>query len=115
SLLNASSIMSHIVELTTTVETREQAESLAKKMVEMHLAACIQLMPIQSIYRWQGEVCESEEIRCTMKSSKQMQYKLVAAIQENHPYDVPEILVVEVADAGPDYEAWLLEQLANGE
>lgn len=105
--------MSNIVELTTTVETREQAESLAKKVLELRLAACIQHTPIQSLYRWQGEVCESEEIRCTMKSSKQMQSKLVAAIQENHPYDVPEILVVEVADAGPDYKEWLLDQLAK--
>lgn len=106
--------MSNIVELTTTVETRQQAESLAKKMLELHLAACIQLTPVQSIYRWQGELCESEEIRCTMKSSKSMQLKLVASIQENHPYDVPEILVVEVADAGSDYETWLLEQLSHG-
>ncbi len=106
--------MSNIVELTTTVKTREQAQSLAKKVLELHLAACIQLAPIQSLYHWQGEVCESEEVRCTMKSSKPMQTKLVAAIQESHPYDVPEILVVEITDAGPDYEAWLLEQLTHG-
>jgi periplasmic divalent cation tolerance protein len=104
--------MHRIVELTTTVETEDQAQTLARALVEERLAACVQITgPIQSIYRWQGQICEGSEFRCTVKSKKELTPSLLTAITQQHPYETPEILVVDVADCAEDYAAWLVAQL----
>ncbi len=104
-----------IVEVTTTLESKVHAENIARKMVETRLAACVQIDgPITSVYRWQGEICESQEFRCTMKTIGQFSDALVTALLEAHPYDTPEVLVNEV-ESDPDYFSWLQTQiLQNG-
>lgn len=104
--------MTEVVEVTTTLETAEQAQVLAKWLVGQQLAACVQITgPIQSVYRWQGEICESSEYRCTIKSTQSMLEDVKQGIQQQHPYDVPEILVQNVADCSDAYAEWLQAQV----
>ena len=104
--------MIELVELSTTVESAEQAEAISQQIVTERLAACVQITgPIQSVYRWKGEVCNSSEYRCTMKTTQQMVDALMDRLKAIHPYDVPELLVVQVLRCSPEYEKWLCEQL----
>lgn len=104
--------MSNIIEISTTVETHLQAQSLAQTLVEERLAACVQITgPIQSVYRWKGEICQSTEHRCTIKSAKQLGEKLIGRIVALHPYDEPEVLVLPVEGSSETYAKWLFAQL----
>ncbi len=104
--------MTGILEVTTTLETAEQAQAIARQLVESQLAACVQITgPMQSIYRWQGAVCEAEEYRCTAKTSEALLEEVMASIRSSHPYDVPEVLATEVIACSQDYAEWLRAQL----
>ncbi len=101
-----------IVEITTTVDSELAATTLAKQIVSARLAACVQIDgPLLSIYRWQGEVCEAKEWRCTMKTLGSASTKLIEFINQAHPYDVPEILLVEVDASSNAYAQWIAEQV----
>ncbi|MCR9295613.1 MAG: divalent-cation tolerance protein CutA [bacterium] len=104
--------MSDILEVTTTLETAEQAEMLAEKVVQERLAACVQITgPITSVYSWQGKLCKSTEYRCTIKTIGRLLDPLMEAIRDLHPYDVAEILATPVVKASSDYVQWMLQQL----
>ncbi len=100
-----------IVEISTTTETEAQARTLARLLIEHRLAACIQITgPIQSVYRWKGEICNGTEYRLSIKTTREREHSLIESISTNHPYETPEILIdeVHVSDA---YGRWLQEQV----
>ncbi len=73
------------------------SQELAKSLVNRQLAACVNIsQPIQSVYRWEGEVCQEEECTLIIKCAEDTVRRLVAILADEHPYDVPEILVTEV-------------------
>ena len=105
----------NILELTTTVETEQQAKRLAHELVASRLAACVQISgPIQSVYRWKGEICETTEFRCTCKSTPTLADKLCRFMANCHPYDTPEILLAE-RTASAQYADWLAHQVNQPE
>jgi periplasmic divalent cation tolerance protein len=96
----------------TTIATADAAESLATALVERNLAACCQIVgPIKSIYRWQGKVEQSAEYQVWIKTRRDRWSELERAVQELHPYDVPQLVLLEVAAASELYSKWLHEQL----
>lgn len=98
--------------VTTTCETGEDAQGLAQLLLKMRLAACVQISsPIQSFYRWQGEIAADGEFLVTMKSERRMFERLASTIKEHHPYDVPEIIATEIVAIDNDYLTWLAEEL----
>ena len=104
--------MIEIVEVTTTVDSEQAASNLARQIVAARLAACVQIDgPLSSIYRWQGEICEAKEWRCTIKTLQIASAQLVDFIGEHHPYEVPEILVIHVHSAAAPYAQWMAEQV----
>ncbi|MFN0087454.1 MAG: divalent-cation tolerance protein CutA [Blastocatellia bacterium] len=93
----------------TTIESHEDAERLARILVERHLAACVQLLPsITSIYRWQGNVERATEILLLIKTTAAAYPQLEADILANHPYQTPEILALPVVEGLADYLNWLI-------
>lgn len=85
-----------------------RARDIARLLVEERLAACVAQMPgVRSIYRWKGAIEESEEVQLVAKSSDDAAHRAVARIAELHPYDVPEILVLEPTSAHAAYAAWV--------
>jgi periplasmic divalent cation tolerance protein len=102
--------MSGAVVVTTTVDSAEVAESLAKGIVEARLGACVQIVPIRSVYRWDGEVRVDAEWQCVVKTSAIRADELVAHIKANHSYDVPEVVVTPVVGGNDDYLAWVSEE-----
>ncbi len=97
-----------VLQLETTVATRDDAERLATALVERRLVACAQVVgPIRSIYRWEGEVQSAEEFVVRGKARASLADALKAAIAELHAYDVPEVLLFAVADGSASYLDWI--------
>ena len=92
------------------------ANLLASQLVDQRLAACVNVIPaIQSIYCGQQKVEQSEECQLLIKSRRELFEPLRLFLREHHPYEVPELLVVEVAEAGEAYLHWLNQSVsANG-
>ena len=100
--------MTDYIQVTTTCERKEDAEKIARTLVDQRLAACVQVLgPITSTYRWQGAIETSEEWQCTAKSRRDLYDQIDSAIRGIHPYEVPEILAVPIVAGGRGYLAWL--------
>lgn len=86
----------------------EKARQIGAALVERQVAACVNLLAgVESIYRWQGKMEETQEVLAVIKTSRYA--ALEAAIRELHPYEVPEILAVPVEAGLPAYLSWVTE------
>lgn len=83
----------------TNVPPRESAR-LARALVEERLAACVSRLPVQSVYRWRGELCEDEEHTLLIKVAAERVDALRARLLALHPYELPEFVVLDVDRAG---------------
>ena len=100
--------------VTTTFAKSEDAEIMAKIVLESRLAACVQISgPVKSFYWWQGEIETAEEYAMTMKSSLAVYDELECLVLENHPYDTPEIVACKITQASNDYLAWMEKELGR--
>jgi periplasmic divalent cation tolerance protein len=92
----------------STCADREQAERIALRLVERHLAACVNILPgVQSIYRWQGAVESAAEVLLLIKTSTARSQEVQSTIASLHSYEVPEFLVLPVLGGSNAYLAWL--------
>jgi periplasmic divalent cation tolerance protein len=93
----------------------DQATSIAKMLVEEKLAACVNILPIQSVYRWKGEICEEEERTLFIKTSAATAPQLKTRLLELHPYDLPEIVGLDVSseDSNMDYLQWVVDETSG--
>ena len=96
-----------IIVLTTT-SNLEEAETLARKIVEAKLAACVQVLPpMQSFYFWEGEVRNETEHLLLIKTLPAKFAGLEKFIQANHSYDVPEIVALQSSEVAENYLDWM--------
>ena len=106
--------MKAYIQITTTTETKEQAQTIAKHLVETKLAACVQITsPITSIYRWKGKVENTQEWLCLIKTRDDHYNKVEAAIKSLHPYETPEIIAVPIVKGSKEYLNWLDDETGN--
>ena len=104
--------MPEYIQVLTTVEHREDAERIARTLVEERLAACVQVLgPITSTYCWHSAIETAEEWQCWAKTRRELYGGVEAAIRREHPYEVPEILATAVLAGGKDYLAWIDAQV----
>jgi periplasmic divalent cation tolerance protein len=100
-----------LVVLTTTPNLAE-AESLAQKIVEAKLAACVQILPqMKSFYFWQGEVQNDSEHLLLIKTLLGKYDELEKFIQTHHSYEVTEIIALEAEKVSERYVDWAIESL----
>jgi len=95
----------------TSVTSAEQAKELARAVVEARLAACAQILPISSCYRWEGKVVEDGEQMMLFKTLSDKYAALEAFLVERHPYDTPEIVRLPVDGVGGKYRDWLMQEV----
>jgi periplasmic divalent cation tolerance protein len=96
----------------STCSSEEEAERLARMLVERRLAACVNIVPgVRSFYRWQGAIESSGEWLLVAKSSRDLFTELSAALEQAHSYEVPELLALPVVDGSTNYLSWLAESL----
>lgn len=94
----------------TTCPHEEAAHTLATKLLDEKLAACVNIVPgLRSIYRWKGAVEESGESLLLIKTTQSCYPRLEQRIRASHPYKLPEIVAVEIAAGSADYLAWIGE------
>ena len=99
---------SKLLVVLTSLPNVEAAKGLARSLVEKNLAACIQLTDgIQSIYRWEGKLCEESEVLLSAKTTKAKWLEISAFIQQAHPYDLPEILAFSPKQYEEQYGKWV--------
>jgi periplasmic divalent cation tolerance protein len=104
--------MKSYIQVTTTTETKEQAQKIAQHLVTEKLAACVQILgPINSIYRWKGKVENTQEWLCLIKTQDDLYNKVEAAIKSLHPYETPEIIAVPIIKGSKEYLSWLEDEL----
>lgn len=102
--------MSELVQLLTTVESKDDALALAHATVEARVAACAQILgPITSVYRWRGEIEETSEFLCLLKVPAEGLEGLVSFVRDRHPYDTPELTAVPSSFVDDRYLAWAAE------
>jgi periplasmic divalent cation tolerance protein len=94
----------------TTVGSVEDARRIASDLVDLRLAACVNIIEsVRSIYRWQGRVTDEEELLLIIKTMEERVPELRERLMEIHPYEVPEFVVVRVDEIGAAYGRWLEE------
>ncbi|MGL4612386.1 MAG: divalent-cation tolerance protein CutA [Shewanella sp.] len=92
----------------TSCPDEAQAKRLAHALVEAHLAPCVQISaPIQSIYYWEGKLCQEQEVSLQIKCLQSRYAQLQQLVQQLHPYQVPEIIAVPVTHGLPAYLDWI--------
>ncbi|WP_088892766.1 divalent-cation tolerance protein CutA [Leptolyngbya ohadii] len=96
-----------------TAGSETEAETIAAQLVEAHLAACVNLIPIRSIYTWKGEVHRDPEWQLVIKTDLRQFDRLEAKIRELHSYEVPEIVALPIVRGSEPYLNWIAEQV-NG-
>jgi periplasmic divalent cation tolerance protein len=94
-----------------TAETETEAQKLADMLIRSRLAACVSVMPIQSIYRWQGKVHHDAEYQLLIKADLVNFDQLASKIRALHSYEVPEIIAIPIVKGDQDYLAWMQAQV----
>lgn len=94
----------------TSVDDASMAKTLARDLIDARLAACVQVSPAgTSVYRWAGEVQEGSEYCLSIKTAQDRCPEVVAWLEQHHPYDTPEILVL-TAQAARAYAEWVRQE-----
>ncbi|HZA57173.1 MAG TPA: divalent-cation tolerance protein CutA [Candidatus Udaeobacter sp.] len=106
--------MQEFILVYVTAGSAAEGDRLARALVEERLAACVnRIAPVQSVYRWQGKVEQSEEELLIVKTRKTLFAALESRVRELHSYSVPEIIAVPIVDGSEGYLRWLGEQLSG--
>ncbi len=99
----------------TTTGTKDEAEEIAFALVERKLAACVNIVgPIQSVYRWKGEVESAAEFLLIIKTTAAAFSAVSDAIKELHSYELPECIEIAVEDGSDAYLRWIEESVKIG-
>jgi len=92
----------------TTTPNKEEAETLARRLVEQKLAGCVQIVPqITSFYHWEDRIQKDEEYLLLIKTLPEKYAELEAFIKANHSYSLPEIAAIGAEKVSEDYRKWL--------
>ena len=94
----------------TTCPDKQNADNIAQALVNAKLAACVQTSaPVTSVYLWKGDLCQEQEFSLQIKCHAQDYNELAKLILSMHPYDVPELIALEIANGSPAYLDWIKE------
>lgn len=99
----------------TTVEDRTQAERLSHQLIADGLATCVQMLPISSIYCWQGKIEHDDEVLLQIKTTDARVDATTAALERLHPHEVPEVVTIAIERVSAPYAAWAETQTEAGE
>jgi periplasmic divalent cation tolerance protein len=93
------------------VDRQETAQEIASALVSDRLAACVNLFPIHSVYRWEGQVEQAAEWQLVIKTDLSLFEAIADSLQLLHPYDVPEIVALPIQQGYAPYMNWLEESV----
>lgn len=95
----------------TTVPDKKEGREIAKALVEHKLAACVNMLDkMESIFSWDGEMCEEKEYLLIIKTKKELFDAVKVAIQKMHSYTVPEVIALPIIEADETYLKWIAHE-----
>lgn len=95
--------------ISTTFPNEQSAREIMMFLLENKLVACVQMMPIQSFYHWEGKLCESSEQLVLMKTQSSLFAKIEEAIVQHHPYTIPQLIQIPIERGLETYLQWIKE------
>ena len=87
-----------------------EARGIAQALVMQHLAACVNIIPVESVYRWKGKLCEDREHLLIIKTVTSNADSVMHEIRNLHSYELPEMIVLPVSGGYLPYLQWLAEE-----
>ena len=106
--------MTEFIVVFVTAGSSTEGERLARAVVQERLAACVnRIKHVQSVYRWQGQIEETEEELLVIKTRKELFSALEKKVRELHSYSVPEIIALPLVEGNEAYLRWLEEQVSG--
>lgn len=94
-----------------TASSQKEAETIASSLIETQLAACVNLLPIHSIYTWQGKIHSDSEWQLIIKTDLSLFSQLEKKIRELHSYEVPEIIALPIIGGSQPYLQWISDNV----
>ena len=98
-----------LCEVVVTAPDEEWLLGLTRRLVERRLAACGHHQAVRSVYTWEGRVHDERETRVALHTRASCVPAVVAAVEAEHPYQVPCVVSLPVLAAAPAYRAWVLD------
>ncbi|WP_167496358.1 divalent-cation tolerance protein CutA [Desulfopila sp. IMCC35006] len=104
--------MKKIIIISTTLENKADAERIAELLLDRQLIACAQISgPITSLYRWKKVTTSATEFSLSLKTTASCTEKVKDLLYQEHPYELPEIIVQEIDHSSPEYSQWVHEEV----
>ncbi len=101
-------MISNFIEIFTTYPDKQRAEDFGEFLVKNRLAACCQVYDsLSSIYSWEGKVLKEKEFLLGIKTRTELYKTIEDEIRKQHPYEIPQIISVEIINISDDYRIWL--------
>ena len=105
--------MTRIVVVLVTCPTPAVGRRLARELVRLRLAACVNVLPgVESVFRWQGKVDRSREALLVIKTTRARFAALRRRVLSLHPYDLPEVIALPLAAGHPPYLRWIASSVS---
>ena len=100
-----------IIVIYCTVPNKKLAKNITKVLMRHKLAACVSMIDrVQSVFSWDGEICEEKEVLMMIKTRRSNYGKVKLVIEDMHSYSVPEIIALPIVDCSEDYLKWLANE-----
>lgn len=96
-----------------TCKDREEAQNIARVLLEKRLVACANIYPIHSLYWWKGDIQEDDEIAVMMKTRCDNGDRIIKEVLELHSYDIPCVEFLSLENGNPDYLEWIREETSG--
>ena len=104
--------MTDQIVILSTCASEDEAQRLARKLLEERLCACVNIVPqVQSLFHWQGKVDSGTESLLIIKSSRELFAAVASAIESLHSYEVPEVIALPIIEGSANYLNWLRSNL----
>ena len=100
----------------STCASAEEAERLARRVIDERLAACVNVISsVRSFYRWKGAIEDAAEWLLIIKSTRDKFDALRTALESAHTYELPEVIAIPIVDGSPNYLSWIERELQPAE
>ena len=98
----------------TTIGSHAEAKALAEALVTDRLAACVNLIPLESVYRWEGALCCEAEVQLVIKTDLALFDRVAERIRSLHSYELPEVVAVPIVAGSVEYLGWIGASVEGG-
>jgi periplasmic divalent cation tolerance protein len=101
---------SHEIRVIFSTAPPDKSGILARMLVDTKMVACVNIVPVQSCYRWNGEFCYEPEHLLILKTTLGKVNDVIATIKAHHPYEIPEIIALPVTEGHLPYLEWVYQE-----